>query len=280
VVENDELQAILPLFLSRDKVLLSPPTGDYGGPCIVPDVHAKPILRLLAEKALQICRKEGGQIRLKSFPQEYVQDFCDLGFEKRPFKTTFLLDVEDCSMDDLQKKWSRRTKRGIKRARSKNVEADIISGEEFMKTYYEIYKDTMRRLEASIRPYSFFEILWNSFHEQDFLQVLLARHENQYVAGLIYFIYDCTLHIYGNVSLIDAGGLRANDLLFYEAIRQGLQRNCKVIDFGLTSSDETTGLYQFKMRWGGVPKPLIFMQKTSLKAKTLLRLKHLVGRLR
>jgi len=279
VIENDEIQAILPLFLTRNKMLLSLPTGDYGGPCIVPGVHTQPILRLLGEKMLHIYRKVGGQIRFKSFPQKYVQNFCELGFERRPFMTTFLLEVEDCSMEDLKKKWRRDTKRSIKRAQSRNVEVEIVSKDESMKYYYEIYKDTIHRLKASLRPYSFFKMLWNHFHERNFLQILLARHENRYVAGLIYLINGGVMHIYGNVSLSDTLGLRANDLLYYEAIYQGLQRNCQVIDFGLTPSDETSGLYQFKKRWGGIPKTLIPIQMTNIRAKILSKLKLFIKRL-
>jgi len=278
LVENDEIQAILPLFLTRDKILFSLPTGDYGGPCIAPDVQPRLILGLLVEKVLEIYRKHARQIHLKSVSQKYVQDFYNQGFERQKFMTTFLIQVKDCSIDDLEKKWRRDTKRSIKRARSKNVEVEIISREEFLKNYYEIYDDTMRRLKASRHPYSFFKVLWKYLYKQDFLLILLARHENRYVAGLIYFIYDSAMHIYGNVSLSDALSLRANDLLYYETIRQGLQSNCQVIDFGQTTSDETSGLYQFKKKWGGVPKTLIHIQKTSIREKTLLKLKYLVSR--
>ena len=280
--ETGELLGVLPLFLDRRRHrLVSLPFGDYGGPCVSPSADREKVLTLMFREVEREARRVG-EVRLKSLPDEYAGWLRNLHFTTTPHMYTFLLEIGGLSLDALWKRFRRDARRGVKKAVRQGVTVERIQDEKLMETYYQIYLVSMRHIRASIRPFTFFKAMWEVLFPKGLLHVLLARHRDIPIAGLIFLPWKRTLHIYGNVSIPEHRHLHPNDLLYYEAIRWGVEKGFHVVDFGLTPLSRESGLYQFKERWGGTPTVLSITikryglakisHKTKLLMKKILRL--------
>jgi len=268
--EFNEIVGVLPLFLDRKHHLVSLPFGDYGGPCLIPSANKEVVFKLLFEKAEETAKKEASEIRLKSLPKEYSNWLRAHQYAVHPFMYTFLLPIDGLTLDHLWRRFRRDTKRGIKKAKEEGVVIEEMQEKELMKDYYQIYTLSMKN-GATVRPFVFFEALWDTLSQKQPLHVLLAKCQGKYIAGLIFLSWKKRLHIYGNVSLPQYRNLRPNDLLYYEVVRWGVERNFQVVDFGLTPLNRNSGLYQFKERWGTSPALLFLTSKRYGLTTTLLQ---------
>lgn len=269
---SGEIVGTLPLFLDkRHRILISLPFGDYGGPCIAPNVNKNEVLRLSFQQVTETARREADEIHLKSLPKNYSNWFRDHHFSLTPLMYTFILPIHGLAMDHLWKNFRRDTRRGIKKAEKEGLVVEEAQEKESMKEYYHVYSISMKHIGASVRPFTFFTVLWDTLSQRKLLNIFLARYQNECIAGLIFFSWKGRLHIYGNVSLPGFRNLRPNDLLYHETIRWGVERKLRVVDFGLTPLNSDSGLYQFKKRWGGSPTLLFLTSKKYGLVRTLLQ---------
>lgn len=259
--EENRVVGVLPIFLDKARCLVSLPSGDYGGPCIDPKIDEFEVLKLLFSKLEEIAKREAQEIRLKSLPERYFDWLRTFKFTINPFMYTFLLSIEGLSIDDIYNNFRRDTKRGIRTAEKEGLTVEIAQKKEELQEYYKIYEATMKRLEASIRPYKFFEILWDTLAEKELLKVFMTKIQDKYVAGLICFPWKGTTHIYGNVSLPNYLKQRPNDILYFSAIKWCVEKNFRTVDFGLSPLNMQSGLHQFKERWGTTRKLLYLTSK-------------------
>jgi len=250
---------ILPLFLTEKENLISPPYGDYGGPCVLSSLSEddkKTVIQLILSKSEEIAKGRVKKVLFKTVHEKTLGHLRSFGYATRPKYFTFLLPLTGRGVEDVWRILRRDTKRGIRKAQKSGLLIEEIVEKSSLKSYYEIYKATMRKLGASIRPFSFFETLWDVLHPKRSLYILLAKHADKYVAGIISISWKKTLHIFGNVSLPESYKLHPNDLVYYETIKWALENNYEMVDFGLTPINKEAGLYRFKERWGGNPKTL------------------------
>jgi CelD/BcsL family acetyltransferase involved in cellulose biosynthesis len=87
--------------------------------------------------------------------------------------------------------------------------------------------------------------------------VLLAKKDDEYIAGMVYLAWNRTLIAKYAASREDRFNLRPNNLLFWEGIRWGCQNGFALFDMGRTEV-ENTGLRTFKNRWGAREEPLYY----------------------
>jgi len=268
--ETDRFVGILPLLLTKKHRLISLPYGDYGGPCIDPNVNRGDVLEIMFNEIEEIAKKEVKITFLRSLPPEYLEWLCLHGYTKTPQNYTFILSTRDATLDSIWRKFHRSPRQGVRRARKKGVTVEEAVQKGLMKEYYQIYVENMKRLGASIRPFLFFETLWDILAEKGLMRLLLAKYEGKYVAGIISFPWKGTLHLYANASLKEYQNLGSNYILCYAALEWAFKHKFD-IDFGISPLNKNSGLYQFKERWGGTPK-LLFSASKNYTAMTNLLL--------
>jgi len=259
--ETGRLVSVLPLLLTKKRRLVSLPFGDYGGPCINPEVKREDVLKIMFEEVEQIARREAKIVFLKSLPQEYLDWLCLHGYSKTPENYTFLLSTRDITWNSLWSKLHRSPKQNVRRAQKKGIAVEEAFHKDSMKEYYQIYSENAERTEASIRPFNFFETLWDVLAQRGLIKLFLAKCEGKYVAGVIAFPWKRTLHLYANASLQEYQNFGSNYILCNAAIEWAFNYKYDV-DFGLSPLDKNSGLYQFKKRWGGTPKLLFSASKS------------------
>jgi hypothetical protein len=258
VMVKDELEnalvGLLWLFLDKRGVANSPRFGDYGGPLLSSHLTVDQkitVLKLLLQKTDETKGKTR-KIFLR-IPHDFFHDvFLQNRYWVNPINFTFLLSTNR-GMNYIHSHFRRDAKRGIKSAIKNGVTTEIVSEKNQLKEYYLLYTSTMIKLDATARDYAFFEIIWDILN-QNGLRVVLARYQNEYVAGIMTISWNGVLHIFGNVSTSYNRQVHPNDLLYSEAIKWAVKTGHNIVDFGLAPLNTKSGLYQFKKRWGGHPE--------------------------
>ncbi len=121
--------------------------------------------------------------------------------------------------------------------------------------YYDLHVDTRRRQGVPAQPKNLFRHLWRNVMEPGLGCVLLAYAGTTPVAGAVFLSWNgTTIYKYG-ASDPRRWSLRANALIFGEAIRSACLAGDHDFDFGRTDLDNT-GLRDFKHRWGSEELPL------------------------
>jgi CelD/BcsL family acetyltransferase involved in cellulose biosynthesis len=152
----------------------------------------------------------------------------------------------------------RMTRRNVRHAeRSGLVIREEPEANALTETFYGLHVETRRRLGVPVQPRRFFRLLWEELIAADLGFVLIAYAGSKPVAGGVFL----TLH--GNIiykfgaSDAQAWSARPNNLLFWHAIRRGIETGATSLDFGRTDLVQD-GLRSFKAGWGTREEPLVY----------------------
>jgi CelD/BcsL family acetyltransferase involved in cellulose biosynthesis len=157
----------------------------------------------------------------------------------------------------ISKSFKRTHLQNIRTAEERGVTVRFGDRLEDLAAYYELQLETRKRHGVPAQPWKYFENLWRHIIRAGMGFVLLAGHENETIAGMVYLGWGKTLIAKYAASREDHFNLRPNNLLFWEGIRWGCEHGFEVFDMGRTEV-ENTGLRNFKSRWGAVEEPLYY----------------------
>ena len=140
-------------------------------------------------------------------------------------------------------------KRKISKLNKNNLQLVIGESEESLRIFYHLYCRSRKRLGLPAQPYIFFKSLWEHFHQQKYMRVMLAQKDGIPIGGMIVFMYKnrCSVEYLG--SEISYRNVNPDHFLWWEAIRMAHKEGFEVFDFGRTSIFNTS-LMDFKGRWG------------------------------
>src|SRR5690606_29217589 len=97
----------------------------------------------------------------------------------------------DRPLEDIKKSFHRQSIRHkIKRAEKSGLAVRIADNETDIQEFYRLYTTTRKRLCLPAQPYGFFKSLWDVFHMQGLIRLLLATKEGTVVAGMISFAFN------------------------------------------------------------------------------------------
>lgn len=157
----------------------------------------------------------------------------------------------------VSKKFKRTHLQNIRTAQERGVTVELGKELKHLRAFYDLQLETRKRHGVPAQPWKYFELLWRHIISKDMGFVLLAKHENEIIAGMVYLGWGRTLIAKYAASREDHFNLRPNNLLFWEGIRWGCQNGFAVFDMGRTEI-ENAGLRNFKSRWGAVEEPLYY----------------------
>jgi hypothetical protein len=151
--------------------------------------------------------------------------------------------------DTLFAKLSPSKRRNIRKAQSQAVQILHRNDRAALDAYYRLHCRTRKRQGVPPQPYRFFNKIFEHVISKGQGQVLLALHQQEIIAGSIFFHFkDKALYKFG-ASDMSFQHLRANDLVMWEAIRWYAANAYHHFCFGRTEM-ENTGLRRFKLDWG------------------------------
>lgn len=119
-------------------------------------------------------------------------------------------------------------------------------------TLHRVYAESVHALGTPVFPRRYFRLLCQVFGED--AEIVTIRDGEAPVASVLSFYHrDMVMPYYGGGTA--AARLKAgNDVMYWEVMRRGAERGCRVFDFG--RSKVGTGAYDFKANWGFTPEPL------------------------
>ncbi|MGI6533862.1 MAG: lipid II:glycine glycyltransferase FemX [Peptococcia bacterium] len=177
------------------------------------------------------------------------------GFEGIQPKFVFRLDLSP-DLDTLFSNFHSKTRYNIRLSTKKGVTVKENCNIGYLPVFYEILKETAERDKFLIRPYHYFEDMWNTLAPAGFLRLFMAYYEERPIAGTLAFLFgDKAWYIYGASSNRDRR-VMPNYLLQWTMIQWAKVSGCKMYDFrgvsgNLSEDNPLYGLYRFKKGFNG-----------------------------
>ena len=174
--------------------------------------------------------------------------------EQIQFRNTMISDLcpdEEALLAGMKPKW----RYNIRLAERKGVVVRDGTLADFP-AFYAMYAETGARDGFLVRPYAYYQAIWERFQNDRLAHLLLAEVEGAPVAGLILFRFGPTAWYFYGASTANARDLMPNHALQWAALRWSKAAGCTRYDWWgapdqLDESDPMWGVYRFKQGFGG-----------------------------
>lgn len=150
-------------------------------------------------------------------------------------------------------------RRAIRKAERSGIEIRREESREAVAAYYALHCQTRRKHGLPPQPFGFFRSLHRHLISRGAGCVFLARHQGRPIAGAL-FLHRAGQALYKFGASDEARlDLRANNLLFWTAIRFYANHDYRTLDFGRTSLGNE-GLRRFKLGWGAAESRAAYLK--------------------
>lgn len=140
-------------------------------------------------------------------------------------------------------------KRNIKKAIKEGVQIRFSKDYKSIVEFYKLNLLTRQRHGIPPQPFQFFKNLYNILIQNNMGETIEALYNNRVIASSLFLLFNKKVIYKYGASDYKYQNLRANDLLFWEAIKHYRELNFEEFCFGRTEKDHVT-LRQFKLGWG------------------------------
>jgi hypothetical protein len=257
--ENGKIIGIYPAFIATVnnlRVLDSLPLSDFGGP-VIEKKYVKEVSFSMRKFAEDLCyEKDVSCSRIL-----LLNGSCEF------FRTRHCYINEDCFgivESDLKEKppafiWEKvvrtETRKKIKRFEKDNFQVREASAKSDLRTFWALYRQNMKHIDAIARPFTFFENMWDLLFPENFNILLIEK--SKAVGGIAFFIYNGKIYL--TFMGIDRESLsskyRVAPLLYWSAIKWAAENGLRYVCFGSTAARPKTAAektsYSQKMMFGG-----------------------------
>ena len=173
-----------------------------------------------------------------------------LADDKKPYNEGFVhilnLDVDE---NILFANLRNSNKRNVKKAIRENVQIRFSKDFKSIKEFHKLNIITRKRHNIPPQPFEFFKNLYEILNEGNQFEIVEASINGKVIASCLFLLFGKkVLYKYG-ASDYAYQNLRANDLIFWEAIKHYQQLEFAELSFGRTEKQHES-LRQFKLGWG------------------------------
>jgi FemAB-related protein (PEP-CTERM system-associated) len=240
---DGRVRGVLPLVRVRSwlfgDTLASIPFGVYGGVAAA-DAGAR---RFLEEQACDLARRLGvGALEMRNLAE------CRPDWPRKDLYVTFRKPIaadHEANLKAVPRKQRAMVRKGIEAGLESTPSDDP-------DRLFRTYAASVRNLGTPVFPRRYFRLLQETFGPA--CDTLVVTHQGRDVAAVMSFYFrDEVLPYYGG-SLPLARDLKGNDFMYWELMRRGVDRGCRLFDFGRSKAG--SGSYHFKKNWGFEPQPL------------------------
>ncbi|MFQ5806470.1 MAG: FemAB family XrtA/PEP-CTERM system-associated protein [Phycisphaerae bacterium] len=245
-LRDDRVVGVLPLFEVRNllagKLLVSVPYGTYGG-MLGDDEQVR---EALASEAVQLAEERGVRaLELRTAKAGVVGLIDDERY------AVFVRPLPSC-IEELASYLPRKARAAVRQAQQReglSVQHDTV----LLRTVWQLYARSMRRLASINYPYRFFQALVERLGARAWVTMLWKA--NRPVAGLLSFVFRDTVYPYfvGVDERIRCTG--ATNLLYFAVMERAVRAGLRRFDFGRSRKDNS-GAFNFKRNQGFEPETL------------------------
>lgn len=236
--QGGSICGVLPLFRVRNplmgSVLLSTPFAVYGGVCASDEASANALRRAACEMAQE---EDVQYLELRERSSSGNPD-CHI-------KQLYVAFDQELPRgpEQLLQGFPRDTRYMIRKAQKNGLAA--VTDNAQLDSFYEIYAHSVHNLGTPVFGKHFFQIIVEEFQQQS--EITVVWQKSWAVAAVLSFCFrDWILPYYGG-SLLEARSLAANNFMYWEVMKRGVERGLRYFDFG--RSKVGTGAYAFKTQW-------------------------------
>jgi FemAB-related protein (PEP-CTERM system-associated) len=240
---DGSLAGILPLVRVRSRLLgdhlVSMPFLNYGG--ALGDETAR---STLAEGAALLGMDLGAKtLELRSRSREASR--------LHPSDRRIIVELElPADADELWNGLRSKVRSQVRRPMKEAMETR--SGASQRDAFYAVFASNMRDLGTPVLPRRFFEAATGAFPDR--IEFVVVYHEGIAVAGGCGFFHGDEFEITWASSLRAANHLAPNMLLYWELMKNAIERGARRFNFGRCAPGG--GTHRFKRQWGGADVPL------------------------
>ncbi|HAU40046.1 MAG: FemAB-like protein [Candidatus Peregrinibacteria bacterium GW2011_GWF2_43_17] len=177
------------------------------------------------------------------------------GFKVSPF-CTFSLKVAGSTYEDILKNTVHQKHRNmIHRAQREGIQVFKFENDyKHLDGYYRLYVRTILRLGRVPLPLRAFHELKKLFANK--MELYLAEYDGRFIGGLLTFVYNGRMHVWGNCSNEKFSNFGVNNALYAFAIKRACETKLNEVDFGSSLKGSTHAF--FKSRFGGEEMPIYY----------------------
>ena len=140
-------------------------------------------------------------------------------------------------------------RRPIKKAENSGVTVKRSDDISDLQEFNRLNQVTRKKHGIPAQPFKFFQKMWEEMKDKNLMQLLLARHDEKTIGGMIFFTFKKSIIYAYGASDPQELNYYPNHIILWEMIKWGCENNFSEFSFGRTSPEDE-GLFEFKKRWG------------------------------
>ena len=204
--------------------------------------------------------------------EENLEAFRNLGFRDAPVhmmhpETTWILDVRK-EEDALLKEMKKNHRNLIRRAEKEGVEIVRGDSEDFLKEFYDIHMETVKRHHFVPFSYDYIKAELETFRKDGQIAIFNAKYEEKIISSAIIVFYGREAFYHHGASSSQYAKIPSSYLALWEAIKEAKKRGAEKFNFyGIVDDNPKHpwyGLSKFKKGFGGYESNLVHCQDFPL----------------
>ena len=209
---------------------------------------------------------------------ENLKMFKQAGFKNAPIhmmhpELTWILDITK-SEDEILKGMRKTHRNLIRRAVKDGVEIIKSTEEKYLKAFYDIHTETVKRHKFVPFAYEYIKNEIEAFKEDDQIEIFSAIYDGKIISSAIVVYYGNQTFYHHGASSSEYMKIPSSYLNLFEAIKEAKIRGKDIFNFyGIIENKPKhpwSGLSKFKKGFGGYQKKLLHCQDLPLNKKYLL----------
>jgi len=152
----------------------------------------------------------------------------------------------------------KRQRAEIRRALSFSLEVSVGADRRHRDAHFRVYAESVRNLGTPVFPRRLFEAALDAFGAD--AEIVVVWKAGRPLAAMLSFVFKDSYQPFWGGGTAEAKAWRANDLVYFEVMRRGIDRGCARADFG--RSKVGTGPWARKRIWGFAETPLVYGIRT------------------
>ena len=166
----------------------------------------------------------------------------------------------DSGLDELHRWISGQSRRNLAAAERAGVRVEVRDDIEAVRAMHRLHvRLRKQKYRLLAQPVAFFERIWEEFAPTGACVTLLAWAGNEVIAAALFLEWEGVLYYKFGASAREHLHLRPNDAVYWTAIRRGVERGLRLVDWGLSDRDQP-GLVAFKRKWASVERSLVTLR--------------------
>ena len=210
--------------------------------------------------------------------EENLEIFKQAGFKNAPIhmmhpELTWVLDITK-SEDEIMKGMRKTHRNLIRRAIKDGVEIIKSTEEKYLKAFYDIHAETVKRHKFVPFAYEYIKNEIEAFKGDDQIEIFSAIYDGKIISSAVVVYYGNQAFYHHGASSSEYMKIPSSYLNLFEAIKEAKTREKTIFNFyGIVENKPKhpwSGLSKFKKGFGGYQKELLHCQDLPLNQKYLL----------